>query len=255
MSSNLTIVITASFIPTHPSRFIIEKTLESLKYINMRPGTKIVLAHDYNDSDDYAKYLKNINDYAEQSPMDIEIAMCAEHGHLVGNVRNAFARIASKYALVIQHDLPFVRKFDIQKVMEDMEENPGIKYVRFNKRSNIKTEFDAFNDLFGFQQIQKNYTYTRTPAWSDNNHLCLTSYYTDIVLKECDNGGPMEKILHGKITDIESHEKYGTYLFGPLEQKRFIKHTDGRKTTGLPVKYILAVLVTIFLLLLLLLKG
>ena len=220
----------------------------------MRDDTKIILAHDYNDSDDYAKYLKSIKDYAEKTPLDIEFAMCAEHGHLVGNVRNAFSHVTSKYALVIQHDLPFIREFDIQKVIEDMEENPDIKYVRFNKRSNIKKEFDAFNDLFGFQQVQKNYTYTRTPAWSDNNHLCLTSYYNDIVLKECDNGGPMEKYLHGKITDIKSHEKYGTYLFGPLEQKRFIKHTDGRKTKGWPVKYILAAAVVIICFVLLL-KG
>ena len=110
-----------------------------------------------------------------------------------------------------------------------MEENDNIKYIRFNKRKNIKEGFDALNNLFGLQVKQENYTYTRTPAWSDNNHLCLTGYYTDIVMKECPDGCPMEKILHGKNKNEEIHNKYGTYLFGELNYPQVIKHTDGRK--------------------------
>jgi hypothetical protein len=120
--------------------------------------------------------------------------------------------------------------FDIQKVIYDMEENDNIKYVRFNKRKNIKAGFDALNHLFGLQVKQKNYTYVRTPAWSDNNHLCLKEYYTEIVMKECLDDTCMEWQLHGKNENEELHKKYGTYLFGELNHPQVIKHTDGRKT-------------------------
>ena len=111
-----------------------------------------------------------------------------------------------------------------------MDENDNIKYVRFNKRKNIKAGFDALNHLFGLQVKQENYTYTRTPAWSDNNHLCLTRYYTDIVMKECPDGcAAMEQSLHGKNKNEEIHNKYGTYLFGKLNHPQVINHTDGRK--------------------------
>lgn len=40
-----------------------------------------------------------------------------------------------------------------------MNENQNIKYIRFNKRKNIKIGFDSVNDIFGEQQKQKNYIY------------------------------------------------------------------------------------------------
>jgi hypothetical protein len=132
--------------------------------------------------------------------------------------------------LVIQHDLPFIIEFDIQKIIYDIEENDNIKYVRFNKRKNTNIGFDSINNLFGLEEKQTNYTYTRTPVWSDNNHLCLTSYYTDIIMKECTNGTFMEKILQGKNKDEETHKRYGTYLFGELNHHQVIKHTDGQKS-------------------------
>jgi GTP:adenosylcobinamide-phosphate guanylyltransferase len=225
----LTIIITASFIPSHPSISLIKETIESLQYLNYPSDTRIILAHDFNNDNNYNKYLENLNNYIKPFS-NIEITKCKKHGHLVGNIRNALSNVNSKYILVIQHDLPFIKDFNIHKVIEDMDENPDIKHVRFNKRENIKKGFDALNNLFGLQLKQKNYTYTRTPAWSDNNHLCLTSYYNDIILKECKDGGCMENILQGKIKDIKKHQKYGTYIFGPLGNEPVIKHTDGRNT-------------------------
>jgi hypothetical protein len=226
--NSLTIIITASFIPSHPKIDIIKETIESLQLINISTDTKIILAHDYNNNNNYIKYLENLNNYIKFNS-NIKIIERKNHGHLTGNLRNALQYVNSKFILVIQHDLPFIKKFDIQKVIYDMEENNNIKYVRFNRRINIKAGFDNLNDLFGKQVKQENYTYTRTPAWSDQNHLCLTRYYSDIVMKECHDGCFMEQILHGKNINEELHKKYGTYLFGELNYPQVIKHTDGRK--------------------------
>ena len=225
----LTIIITSSLIPSHPEIKIIQETIESLKLINMPSDVEIILAHDYNNHIHYITYLKKLNEYIK-SNSNIKIVKRENHGHLTGNIRNALQFVNSKYILVIQHDLPFIRKFNIQKVIYDMEENNNLKHVRFNKRKNYKRGTDALNDLFGLQIKQENYTYTRTPAWSDNNHLCLTKYYNDVVMKECPNGCPMEHRLHGKNKNQELHKKYGTYLFGELNHPQVIKHTDGRRT-------------------------
>ena len=194
----------------------------------MPSNTKIILAHDYNKDINYIQYFEKLNDYI--NPLsNIKIEIRTTKGHLTGNIRNVLQYITSKYILVIQHDLPFIKEFDIQKVIYDMDENTNIKYVRFNKRKNVKSGFDSANNLFGLQVNQKNYTYTRTPAWSDQNHLCLASYYTNIVMKECSDGNFMEKTLHGKIKNEEIHKIYGTYLFGELNHPQVIKHTDGRE--------------------------
>ena len=225
----LTIIITASFIKSHPEIKLIKETIESLQLINMPQDTEIILAHDYNNHINYIKYFEKLNEYIK-SYSNIKIIQRKDFGHLTGNIRNSLSYVNSKYILIIQHDLPFIQMFDIQKVICDMEENNNIKHVRFNKRKNIKMMFDALNNLFGLQVKQANYTYTRTPAWSDNNHLCLTTYYTDIVMKECPDGRPMEKMLHGKNKNEEMHKKYGTYLFGELNHPQVIKHTDGKNT-------------------------
>ena len=49
-------------------------------------------------------------------------------------------------------------------------------------------------------------------------------------MKECPDGLPMEKKLHGKNKNEELHKKYGTYLFGELNYQQIIKHTDGQGT-------------------------
>jgi GTP:adenosylcobinamide-phosphate guanylyltransferase len=227
--SSYSVIITSSHIPSHPKITIIKDTIESLSKTNMAKDTKIILAHDFSEHINYIQYLQNLKEYIVDKA-NIQIVVRDTHGHLTGNIRNAFNFINTEYVLIIQHDLPFVENFDLEKVVEDMKNNPELKYVRFNKRKNIKTGSDALNDLFGKQFVLKNYTYTRTPSWSDNNHLCRSDYYKDLILKECDDGKPMELYLIKKSQTEDIHNKYGTYIFGELNNPRMIKHTDGRKS-------------------------
>ena len=221
------VIITASFIKSHPSIDFIKCVIESLKFIHMDKDTQIILAHDYSDDIRFTQYLENLEKYVSQFE-NIQIVVRNSHGHLTGNVRNAFRFINTEYVLIIQHDLPFVRDFEINKVIEDMKNNPELKHIRFNKRANVKLASDALNDLFGKQVESKNYIYTRTPSWSDQNHLCRSEYYRDIILKECNDGRFMESYLISKSKTEEIHNKYGTYIFGGLNEPRYIKHIDGR---------------------------
>jgi len=236
---DLTIIITASYVKSHPAVTLISKVIESLEYIHIHKDTPILLAHDYNDNELYSQYFDNLHKYIENKP-NIQIIKRDTHGHLTGNVRNAIQYVKTKYILILQHDLQFRRKFNIQKVIEDMEQNPEMKHVRFNQTKNIPCLWDRLNDIFGKQLQSKHYTYTRTPAWSDQNHLCLTEYYTNLILQECKDGNFMEHYIFS--TNIkpksknkplhvreEIHRKYGTYIFGRLEERPYVLHMDGRE--------------------------
>ena len=59
----LTIIVTASFIPSHPKIKLIQETIESLQLINMPHDTEIILAHDYNHHINYIKYFEKLNEY------------------------------------------------------------------------------------------------------------------------------------------------------------------------------------------------
>jgi hypothetical protein len=221
------VIITASLIKSHPSIKFIKNVIESLKYINMDKDTQIVLAHDYSEDSRFTQYLKKLNNYISDHK-NTQIVIRNSHGHLTGNIRNAFNFINTEYVLIIQHDLPFIRSFEIGKIIEDMKNNPELKHVRFNKRANVKVRSDALNDLFGKQIISNNYIYTRTPSWSDQNHVCRSDYYRDIILQECDDGKYMESYLIKKSKTEDIHNKYGTYLFDAVNKPAYISHTDGR---------------------------
>lgn len=222
------IIISSSFIDSHPSISYIKYVIESLKYAKINKDTPIILAHDYSPYSKYEEYLKNLENYISNYK-NIKIVVRDTHGHLTGNIRNAFKFINTEYVLIIQHDLPFIKEFEIEKVIEDMKKNPELKHIRFNKRQTIKSGSDALNNLFGKQIKSKNYIYTRTPAWSDQNHLCRTDYYRDIILKECSDGKYMEQYLFNKSQTEAIHNKYGTYIFGKINESPYIFHIDGRK--------------------------
>ena len=174
-------------------------------------------------------YLNKLEQYTKTLEYEnIKLLVSDKHVHLTGTIRNAIKEVNTKYILILQHDLPFIKHVNVDKIISDMEENPKIKHVRFNKRKNVKLIFDSINDLFGHEVDCKNYTYTRTPAWSDNNHICLTTYYTDLILHECKDGSSMEEQIHGKSVNEKTHLTWGTYLFDKNNCGPYIKHTDGR---------------------------
>jgi len=221
-----TVVVTASYIPTHPSCEIISDTINSLENLNLPPDTPIVIAHDYSPEPAYAEYLRNLAQLYAETPR-VKIIVRDTFGHLTGSLRNALPHVKTKYMLVVQHDLLFREGCDLSKVIEDMEREPELKHIRFNKRSNIKTGWDARSDLFGKELCGLNYIYTRTPAWSDNNHVCTREYYRDIVMRDCRDGQPMEAGIY-KSMFKSKYERYGTYIFGPLGHRRMLNQRDGR---------------------------
>ena len=239
--TSLTIIITASYIRSHPSIRIIKKTIESIEKIHAN-GCKIIIAHDYSNERRYNEYLANLKEYIKKYHFDnISLVMNETHGHLVGSLRNALRYVTTKWLLIVQHDFPFIQEFYIDKVIDDMELNEKLKHVKFSYRKITNPPLPPFssrkwdfkNNLYGKQVYGRNHTYTRTPAWADWNHLCRTKYYTDVVLKKCHDGVPMEHTLNPLCTK-DTHEFYGTYFFGGLGQGPFIFHLNGRRALKSP---------------------
>jgi len=246
INRKLNIIITASPIKSHPSTVHIDKTIDSLELLTYPDDTKIILSHDYPSDGsmmgDYMEYYRILKDkYKDRNNM--VFTMSETHGHLTGNVKNAFNYVDSKYVLLVQHDFPFVRNVNLNDVMSDMDNNYELKHVRFNKRKNICTAGDWLTQdcdtkIFNNFNINGINEYVSTFCWSDNNHLSPTEYYTEIVLKECRIGTPMENNLYFKLQKIahkgdkneilNSHQKYGTFLYDKLNSDEVIYHTDGR---------------------------
>lgn len=246
--NRLTIIITASPIKSNPSTKFIDKTIESLSMLKYPENTKIVLAHDFVSSDSqketYFEYYDKIKE-KYNSDDNFIVTMLDKYGHLTGSIRNAFKYVESKYVLLVQHDFPFVRQVDLCSIMDDMDNDERLKHVRFNKRKNIRLGCDGMTggidtDIFNNFNISLKNDYISTFMWSDNNHLSPSDYYREVILKECHDRIAMENVIFPRLSRmvnnkessdviINTHKKYGTYIYDKIESDRVIYHTDGRE--------------------------
>lgn len=243
---DLNVIITTSPSPFHPDTKFIDEVIDSLSLINLPKKHKIIIAmdglKDGGHLEKYKQYRFNIKKKYGNKENFILSAIVTKQNGLTGNIRHALNHATSENVLIIQHDLPFTREFDIQKVLEDFKNNEDIKHLRFNKRDNNEEGCDEVTkglslNLFGVKIIGDHYTYISTPCWSDNNHLTTLTYYNDIILNECRDSESMELIIFPKLTNdvynkndekitLNAHKKYGTYLFDDIGSKPYIKHTD-----------------------------
>ena len=237
------VIVTASLIPSHPSIKTIRQTIESLHFLNYRGSQRInvFLAHDFASDPKYEQYFKNLERYCKQynttSLFHLIVVRRKTHGHLVGNVRNALTHTTQEYLLIIQHDFPFCKHFDIHTVLQDMEERPELKHVRFNKRKNYKGKWDADDRLcWNNHNVRGKNHYISTLCWSDNNHLTRKSYYDNTVMQKSKDGGAMEHYMNGNV-------HYGTYVFGTIGESKYIHHTDGREVVAQVAKVVAVVAV------------
>jgi hypothetical protein len=156
-----------------------KQTIDSLSYLTLPPNTPVILTHDFGESESYDQYLRTIGSYIQDKPNMKIVKKPSPRGYLTGNLKYAMDFVHSKYILKLEHDIPFIAPVN-------MIHRPELKHVRFNIRHNAKMGSDALNDLFGKQLDAIHNTYTRTPSWSDQNHITTTNYYRNIVFADGD---------------------------------------------------------------------
>jgi hypothetical protein len=141
-ATSTSIIITSSWIPTHPSTIMLDRVVEScFKYLKgISPTVPIYIAVDMlpdksktpEKLNQLAQYIANLETrYANQS--NIIIAPQDVHRHLSGMINHTLPLIKTKYLYVLQHDFPFARDVDHGNLVKSMEEYPEyLRCVRFN---------------------------------------------------------------------------------------------------------------------------
>lgn len=226
---NFTVIITTSPTITNPDISIISCVINSI-LINVKSEFKknIIISCDGTDQEnqEYNNFINNLNEKYKNNK-NISIIVNEKKGHLSGNIRNSIKHVKTKYILIVQHDLVIIKEINADKIIDDMEKNEKLKYVRLNKRANQKLGWDN-TKLFASKIIKQNYNYILTEAWSDQNHFTTKDYYLKNVLNNVDDGFFMEQIMNNICKG--HHSRYGTYIFGELDEDRYIAHIDGSKS-------------------------
>ena len=102
-------------------------------------------------------------------------------------------------------------------------------FNQFNNNQMIgwEKDFNKKHNLYNKHKINGNYNYFSTANWSDNNHICSTEHYNKVILTLCKDKTAMERNFFGIERDEKFLEKFGSFIFGDMNTKRFIHHLDG----------------------------
>ena len=223
-NSDITIVLSTSPMPSHPSTAFVDEVVDSIyKFLFRHEKTKIIITCDgtRERNEDYEAFIVNLEDKYKDNA-DIAIIKKPEFGHLTGNLRFAIEYVETEFVFLVQHDISFLRYVDIAKVLEDMRNNPELKHVRFNKRLNTRARGD-YN--LGRKRVEANYKYISTPQWSDQNHICTVDYFKNEILTRVHKGF-MEHTMRRKAR--RKHDVFGTFLFGDHKDPAVTCHLQGR---------------------------
>lgn len=229
--SGLTVMVTTSPVPSNPSTQMIGHVIDSV-IANHGMPEKLIIAMDglaegvtNKDYDLYERKLVSEFLYAE-------VVRRPVRGYLTGNIDHALQFVKTKFLLIVQHDFLHVQRVDLTPLMGILDDpsNP-VQYIRFNKRNNWQREKWDYHPTIPMNEIHLNggkTTLTSTPAWSDNDHLVLTSYYRNIVI-------PLSKEAHQRFPEDALNpinrndpKRLGTYIYGSKTLPATIKHLDGK---------------------------
>ncbi len=193
-SSDITIVLSTSPMPSHPSTAFIDEVVDSIyKFLFRYEKAKIIITCDGTSkrNDNYEMFILGLEENTDNKDIALSKARVWASDW---QFRFAIEHVDTEFVFLVQHDLSFLRYVDIAKVLEDMRNNPELKHVRFNKRLNTRKRGD-YN--LGKARVDANYKYISTPQWSDQNHICTVDYFKNEILTRV-NRGFMEHTMRRK---------------------------------------------------------
>jgi len=241
--ARITTVIATSPTPTIPDIGHIRRTVESLHFVPELAESRILIVFDAPAGNGphpvYEQYKRNVKTYYADHA-NVEMLHLEEWGCLSGVMERAVEAIDTPFMFVQQHDLPLLRSFECDKVLECLENVPAVKHVRLNKRQTLPRGWDQ-NPLFGAYQTPY-LELTRTGCWSDNSHLATSAYYREVVIPEIRGKRTFPEVVlneHLNATGAalnRAHRRLGTFIYGAPGDPPVITHSDARSDGGTPSK-------------------
>ena len=252
------VIITSSWIQTHPTLFFIDHVIDSLKLIEgLSPTVPIYIAVDglrtkgLNATTTKSR-LKQLDGYVEMlhhkysRHNNIRIFARPEHKHILGNEQTLLALVkdhhpSTEFVYYLQHDFAFKPGVNHTALVNTMKENDDVRIVRFLYRC-CGTEHKTWDKCKHKPIINSNgISLKATGKYSDNNHFARFDFYKEVIDGLVSgwgkNGtrlgapeGPMQWINIYTDPNCTKHGIY-TYSSVPSNGTRVtLDHLDGRKS-------------------------
>jgi hypothetical protein len=245
------IIISSSWIPTHPSTFMVDTVVNStINFVGLSPSTPIFITVDDIPTSSLTEekqasldaYVYSLYRTYMSNPK-IHIMVSMEHWHIGGNVLKALQLIQHHYPHVqylhyMQHDFEMARAVNHTALVQTMKDHPKVNYIRFKYKQYETSPVWCGSDIGDTAILSvsgdiDNATIFHTRKYSDNNHLVRFQWYFDLIksmmyYKRAPEL-PSQKIAYDACATNESLGLY-TYGYPGRTETPVLQHLDGRGT-------------------------
>jgi len=252
-SARVTIVVTTSPIPSHPSPILLRTLFASFHdhlvglgdchrvlvcdgYVRDDGGSQLCSPEDYEGFLRQVEELQGTGEFGDCQVLRLDSC----HGYGLA-LAAALELVATEFVLVVQHDWLFVRSVDLASAVMAMDSDADIKYLGlqsittldYPKRMRVRygLELPPTKHVGGLSLVPQ-------LLWYDKPHLCRVAHYKDVVLRAAPPGRRecperrygvqlMWPVLLAAEDLQEEHRRFGTYFWDTGAE--VIYHLSGRK--------------------------
>eukprot|EP00928_Gymnodinium_smaydae_P084856 TRINITY_DN6812_c2_g3_i2.p1 TRINITY_DN6812_c2_g3~~TRINITY_DN6812_c2_g3_i2.p1 ORF type:complete len:379 (-),score=81.70 TRINITY_DN6812_c2_g3_i2:171-1307(-) len=261
----VTVIVTTSAAPVHPSTELLDQVLGSLvtnapeladsRVIVVCDGCKMSAKNAWRSGrvtedgrDAYDVYKARLRAAFEASPAPAHLPRRCELLELPTNhgfgfaVRAALEHVDTPLVCVVQHDRAFLRRISLRDVVATMLEQQGrVGYVLLPTKSTSNYAAKQSCKLaregapVGHRDIERLALALPTPgqrllpclSWFDSTHLCLTSYYRDFIFARSEWLVRRGGFIEGELVQLQFPEFVKRGLDAALGRWRTYLYDDG----------------------------
>jgi hypothetical protein len=230
---NMTVVISTSPIPSHPSTKIIDETIKSIRH---HLGCKIIITIDGVRKEQthmkpaYEQYIRKLLwkcnfEYSNVVPVIFE-----KHMHQSGMLREVLRMIDTPLMMYVEHDTPLVTD----------------RFIDWNYLKKVLLRKEAYCIRFHFEEIiPEEHKYLmigepeddlqRTAQWSQRPHIARTDFYRNISKFFSEESNCfIEDLIYGHVvgayqrSGIEGWKRWRLFIYHPSGGIKRSLNLDGR---------------------------
>ena len=213
----VTLIVTTSPIPTHPSTSLVDTALESVLKMNY-PFAEVIVSYDMPPKGEKASYREYKKIMKKKYPQFTHLPM-KKHGHFIGSFYNALAHTRTEHFFMLQHDMELVKEFPIDKCLQ---------YTTFDWNI-IATHHlkDGLKETHWFPIFeQQNKDLWKVWGWSERIFLSKRDWMMDKIYHYYTSGDTrnfIEKVFHNKFKELWQKQS------GLKGYREFAKHKITRE--------------------------
>ena len=230
--NDVTIILTTSVLPSHPSTEMIDETIKSIRVhfpdneiIMQIDGLRKEQSHRKKDYDEYKNRIlwKCLHEYKNVLPIVFD-----KHSHQSTMMRETIDLVRTSLILYVEGDAPLT-------IDEPIDWQECLDLIEYEKANTIRFHFEASipgphqHLMFGLEN-----GFMKTSQWSQRPHLSKVSYYRSVILPPLKDQVFIEDTTHGLVQEDCKHhgwESHKLWIYHPECSIKRSYHLDGRQGT------------------------